>query len=59
MQAVLTELIEAFKIKYPEGMDIVRLNSAIMSPAIRGKVGMGIQLPLHAAREWSLNVSEC
>ncbi|EGO24688.1 hypothetical protein SERLADRAFT_356230 [Serpula lacrymans var. lacrymans S7.9] len=49
MQAVLTELIEMFEFKYPEGLDVVRLNSGIMSPAIRGKVEMGVQLPLHVS----------
>ncbi|EGN99132.1 hypothetical protein SERLA73DRAFT_73689 [Serpula lacrymans var. lacrymans S7.3] len=49
MKTVLTELIETFEFKYPEGLDVMRLSSGIMSPAIRGKVEMGIQLPLHVS----------
>ncbi|EGN99106.1 hypothetical protein SERLA73DRAFT_181927 [Serpula lacrymans var. lacrymans S7.3] len=49
MQAVLSELVETLVFQYPEGMDIMRLNSGMMVPIIRGKLEAGIQLPLQVS----------
>ncbi|KAH7925485.1 cytochrome P450 [Leucogyrophana mollusca] len=47
MQAVLTELIETFDFRFPEGVEIVRLNAGLMIPMVRGKMEEGAQVPLH------------
>ncbi|KAJ8596737.1 cytochrome P450 [Rhizopogon salebrosus TDB-379] len=46
LQAVLVELIENFEYRFPEGVEIIRLNAGLMIPMVAGKVHDGSQMPL-------------
>ncbi|KAH7909501.1 cytochrome P450 [Hygrophoropsis aurantiaca] len=49
MQAVLAELIETFDFRFPDDVEIIRLNAGLMVPMVRGKMQEGIQIPLHVS----------
>lgn len=49
IQAVLVELVENFEYRFPEGVEIVRLNAGLMAPMIEGKLHEGSQLPLEVS----------
>ncbi|KAG0695495.1 cytochrome P450 [Suillus ampliporus] len=46
MQAVLVELIENFEYRFPEGVEVIRLNAGLMAPMVEGKMDEGLQMPL-------------
>jgi cytochrome P450 len=49
MQAVLVELVENFEYRFPEGVEIIRLNAGLMAPMVEGKMHEGVQMPLHVS----------
>ncbi|KAG2067610.1 cytochrome P450 [Suillus decipiens] len=49
IQAVLVELFENFEFRFPEGVEIVRLNAGLMTPMVKGKLHEGIQMPLEVS----------
>lgn len=49
MQAVLVELVENFEYRFPEGVEVIRLNAGIMSPMVEGKMHKGFQMPLEVS----------
>jgi hypothetical protein len=49
MQAVLVELIENFEYRFPEGVEIIRLNAGLMAPMVEGKMEEGLQMPLEVS----------
>ncbi|OAX43385.1 cytochrome P450 [Rhizopogon vinicolor AM-OR11-026] len=49
MQAVLVELIENFEFRFPEGVEIIRLNAGLMIPMVAGKMHEGAQMPLQVS----------
>lgn len=49
MQAVLVELVENFEYRFPEGVEIIRLNAGLMAPMVEGKMHEGVQMPLEVS----------
>ncbi|KAG2058507.1 cytochrome P450 [Suillus hirtellus] len=49
MQAVLVELVENFEYRFPEGVEMVRLNAGLMVPMVEGKMHEGVQMPLEVS----------
>ncbi|KAG2341337.1 cytochrome P450 [Suillus weaverae] len=49
MQAVLVELVENFEFRFPEGVEIIRLNVGLMTPMVEGKMDEGLQMPLEVS----------
>ncbi|KAG2756654.1 cytochrome P450 [Suillus brevipes Sb2] len=48
-QAVLVELVENFEYRFPEGVEVIRLNAGLMAPMIEGKMDEGLQMPLEVS----------
>ncbi|KAK7031141.1 hypothetical protein VNI00_013749 [Paramarasmius palmivorus] len=46
IQTVTTQLVESFQFSIPPGVDIVKVETAFMSPVVRGKTDEGLQMPL-------------
>ncbi|KAG2744032.1 cytochrome P450 [Suillus brevipes Sb2] len=49
MQAVLVELVENFEYRFPEGVEVIRLNGGPMAPMVEGKMHEGLQMPLEVS----------
>ncbi|KAG2074169.1 cytochrome P450 [Suillus decipiens] len=49
IQAVLVELVENFEYRFPEGVEVVRLNAGLMAPMVEGKLHEGSQMPLEVS----------
>jgi hypothetical protein len=49
MQAVLVELVENFEYRFPEDVEIIRLNAGLMVPMVEGKMHEGVQMPLQVS----------
>jgi len=49
MQAVLVELVENFEFRFPEGVEIIRLNAGLMASMVDGKMHEGAQMPLEVS----------
>lgn len=48
LQAIVVELVENFKFAPPEDEPgIIRVPTGIMSPMVKGRMGEGVQMPLH------------
>ena len=44
----MVELVEKFKFALPEDEpEIIRVPTSIMSPMVKGRMGEGVQMPLH------------
>lgn len=44
----MVELVENFKFALPEDEpEIIRVPTSIMSPMVKGRMGEGVQMPLH------------